>query len=547
MMRAMHATGVQLQSLQPQEQEQPVTFADRLGQWHLSRVSESHRRQLGQYFTPIEVARFMARLVRPTTKHLRVLEPGAGTGILVCALCESLVAAKTPVQSVALEAYEADEALAHCLRQSLQCAQAWLRKRGVSLEFKICHEDFALRHARILSGALLPFHDAPTGDGFDLVIANPPYFKLAKEDSRAIAAAEIVSGQPNIYAVFMALSAELLREGGELIFITPRSYTAGPYFQQFREHFFARVRPMALHLFDSRRAAFSRDEVLQESLILHGRKSNERATDGKVSISWSSGTHDLPNAPQRRVALAATLDWATKEKMLRIPLVDEDDDIAAQVRSWTGSLQKYGLKISTGPVVPFRALPLIHQAGEVPQTHAPLLWMQNVVAMKVEWPVTAKNKAQYLSLAEPAQSLLVKNRNYVLLRRFSAKEAVRRMVAAPYLAETLPGEWLGVENHLNYLYRVTGEFSEAEIYGLAGLLNSALLDRYFRLFNGNTQVSATELRAMPLPDWQLIVQLGQRLLEEGWELDAIDRWVEMLIDEFCAYRGMRERLKSIAA
>ena len=87
----MSATGIQLQQLHPREQEQPTAFADRLGQWYLSRASEAQRRKLGQYFTPVEVARFMAQMYRPTTERLRVLDPGAGMGILACALCESLV------------------------------------------------------------------------------------------------------------------------------------------------------------------------------------------------------------------------------------------------------------------------------------------------------------------------------------------------------------------------------------------------------------------------------------------------------------------------
>lgn len=527
----MSATGIQLQQLHPHEQEEPAAFADRLGQWYLSRASEAQRRKLGQYFTPVEVARFMAQMYRPATKHLRVLEPGAGAGILACALCESLITGSAKIAELELEAYEADDRLADCLRQSLHYAQAWLRTKGVALTFNVLAEDFALQHARILAGSLLPFLPRQSSNGFDLVIANPPYFKLQKDDPRARAAAEIVCGQPNIYAVFMALSAELVREGGELIFITPRSYAAGPYFQQFREHFFTRMRPVALHLFDSRRAAFSRDEVLQENLILQARKNSGQITDGEVRISWSAGIKDLSHSRARRVALAETLDLTSREKMLRIPLAAADDEAIKLVQGWKDNLHSYGLQISTGPVVPFRAVPLLSRKGTIPHSHAPLLWLQNVSAMKVEWPVSAKNKEQYISLNEQAQPLLVKNQNYVLLRRFSAKEAARRLIAAPYLAKSLKAPLLGLENHLNYIYRPSGALSEEEACGLAALLNSALLDRYFRIFNGNTQVSATELRTMPLPSWELILTLGKRVMAEQVDLTVIDAWVDELVRE----------------
>ena len=48
-------------------------------------------------------------------------------------------------------------------------------------------------------------------------------------------------------------------------------------------------------------------------------------------------------------------------------------------------------------------------------------------------------------------------------------------------------------------------------YGIAALLNSVFLDRYFRMTNGNTQVSATELRAMPLPAENQIRSIGSTL------------------------------------
>jgi adenine-specific DNA-methyltransferase len=73
--------------------------------------------------------------------------------------------------------------------------------------------------------------------------------------------------------------------------------------------------------------------------------------------------------------------------------------------------------------------------------------------------------------------------------------------------------------------------SEDEAYGLAALFNSRLIDGYFRTFNGNTQVSATELRAMPLPPLETIKVLGQRTKELGADLAAIDSLVEECVVE----------------
>src|SRR5690606_12574175 len=81
-------------------------------------------------------------------------------------------------------------------------------------------------------------------------------------------------------------------------------------------------------------------------------------------------------------------------------------------------------------------------------------------------------------------------------------------------------------NHLNYIYRRQGQLADAETVGLSALLNSGLIDRYFRISNGNTQVNATELRALPLPSWDSITLIGHQVLKHdnlqaSADLDAI--------------------------
>jgi adenine-specific DNA-methyltransferase len=228
-----------------------------------------------------------------------------------------------------------------------------------------------------------------------------------------------------------------------------------------------------------------------------------------VKISHSLGVRDLSDPEDRSVPLADVLVQNGDDVVLRIPVTSSDDDAARIVHSWSGDLRGYGLEISTGPVVPFRATSLISSSGKVPQTHAPLLWMQNVTAMHVSWPVAIRAKQQYVLLNPSSMSLLVPDRNYVLLRRFSSKEQMRRLTAAPLLMGQLDTPLIGLENHLNYIHRPGGSLSEEEAYGVAVLLNSVLLDTYFRMQNGNTQVSATELRAMPLPPLSKIVEIGR--------------------------------------
>jgi adenine-specific DNA-methyltransferase len=167
------------------------------------------------------------------------------------------------------------------------------------------------------------------------------------------------------------------------------------------------------------------------------------------------------------------------------------------------------MNISTGPVVPFRATEFLDETGVPADRHVPLIWMNHVRAMRISFP-NGTRKPQYIKRSASERSLLLPNRNYVLLRRFSAKEEARRLVAAPWLKQALGCPLVGIENHLNYIYRPAGELDEDEAWGLAALLNSTLLDTYFRVSSGNTQVSASELRAMPLPPRDIILSIGHQ-------------------------------------
>jgi len=509
----------------PYENERPTAYADRL-RFCVRPASAAHKKRFGQYLTSVEVADFMAKMCQPARRAVRVLDPGAGVGILSCALCEALATGPIKPVEIQLEAYETDDRFLAHLVASLAYTREWLRAQGIILKYKVFADDFVMTHANILSDIpqLFPVQKAEK-NGFDLIICNPPYFKIPKSDPRAQAAAAVVHGQPNIYALFMAVSASLLNTNGQLIFIIPRSFASGQYFRLFRDRFFGMVQPQAIHLFGSRCEAFSRDEILQENIILLAKRADNwsaQTSDELVEISCSEGVRDLTKSRKRQIPLSDILDFRSKDKILRIPTADEEAAIARMVRSWEGSLHAYGMNISTGPVVPFRAVPLLFKSGNATETPAPLLWMQNVSSMRVQWPAKARGKEQYIVINDDSRPLLVANNNYVLLRRFSAKEARRRLVAAPFLAKQLDSPFIGLENHLNYVYRPHGSLSEEEAFGLAALLNSALLDTYFRTFNGNTQVSATEVRAMPLPPLSAITEIGRRVMASAKDIDEID-------------------------
>jgi hypothetical protein len=55
-----------------------------------------------------------------------------------------------------------------------------------------------------------------------------------------------------------------------------------------------------------------------------------------------------------------------------------------------------------------------------------------------------------------------------------------------------------VENHLNIIQSMQ-QSPHVDLFFLLGVLNSEVVDFFFRAMNGNTQVSATELNLLPMP------------------------------------------------
>ena len=529
----------------------PVAYAETLGEAYLSFAKRQHRKTGGHYLTPSSVARFMASCSTYSAPHLRVLDPGSGAGILTASVCEA-VSHTEAVQKLHVDTYETDPLLNCLTHRVLDYSRDWLSHHGVALTFEVKNEDFVLDYA-----ATPLLEEAAHGENgkeitsradYDLVISNPPYFKIRKDDPRASARAAVVYGQPNIYSLFMAISAELLSESGALVFIVPRSFASGPYFKRFREVFFHIVSPSAIHLFESRKEVFKGQTVLQENLIIKAQrcKGSGSCGEGKVLISHSRGAADIADSQRFLASMDSVLDLASKNKELSIPLCESDLDLIQVIRSWPNSLHTLGLEISTGPVVPFRATQFLSHSKEEAST-VPLLWMQNVRPMRTDWPTEGTNKPQRIRLTSESAKLLVRDATYILLRRFSAKEEQRRLVAAPLCGGWLKADRVGLENHLNYIHGVLRPIDVNLAYGLSALFNSTLLDRYFRISNGNTQVSATELRAMPLPDEEHIRSIGEAVQtwidSETDLLGFIDSLVARALDissRHCVERGLAD-------
>jgi adenine-specific DNA-methyltransferase len=518
-----------------------VTYSYDQGKRILEKRQLHSLKEHGQYLTPPSVARYMAKQLGGIPSGARLLEPAVGSGVLACAVIEQLISENRPIE-LWLEAYDIDAELCETSRQVLTQATRAAKEWGIEIRWQVKQEDFILTCLPESQPTLFANPDSHQ-NAFDYVVSNPPYFKLNAGDKRVKAVSGKLNGHTNIYTLFMALSTKLLKPQGRACFIVPRSFCSGVYFSEFRRDMLRDVTPLAAHLFQSRDEIFKGDDVLQENVIFTFEKSSKPRAQkywaGSIRISTSRDDLSVQESQiNRQVSFRHFLSHRQDQLFFRLPTGALDEQILDVIDRWDGSLDYNGLQVSTGRVVPFRARDYLRDSVGLENDTVPLLWMQNVKPYKVEYPLDGFDKPQAMTTDDV--SLLVPNANYVLLRRFSAKEDRRRMIAAPFIGESIPLAQIGFENHLNFIYRKMGSLEKDEAFGLSALLNSAIIDRYFRIVNGNTQVNAVELRAMPLPSLEVLRQVGQQVQEiQNPNAETIDNLVfntlretKMLAEDF---------------
>lgn len=510
-----------LERQQPSGTHSLLAVVDQTRRDVTKRLDPRQRGVMGQFLTPISVAMFMAGMFEARKPVLRVLDPGAGIGCLSAAFVAAIARRSRRPEGIILTAYEIDPNLTGYLRTTLDLCRATSDEAGVQLEVRIVAEDFLEAGARSLVGDLF----TPRADErFDCAILNPPYRKIRTESRERSLLRQIGVETSNLYAGFLAVTARLLAPGGEMVAITPRSFCNGPYFEPFRRFFLTTMCFRRVHVFDARDRAFADDEVLQENIVFRA----ERTTDAGagVVVSASLGPDD-PDVRVRTIGHDDLVRPGDRHAFIHIVPDGGGDPIRQRMGKLKASLAELGLAVSTGRVVDFRAKDLLR--AKPGRNTAPLIYPCHLQRGYVEWPNGRTRKPNALALSPRADDLLVPAGHYVLVKRFSAKEEPRRIVAAVYDPAHVAADRVAFENHLNYYHQRGAGLPATVAKGLAAFLNSTLVDSYFRQFSGHTQVNATDLRSLRYPAWDELVTLGRRIGKSFPSQGALDQLVEEIV------------------
>lgn len=471
----------------------------------IATVPKSQRKAYGQFFTSRASAQYMAEMfdIDLTLPEIHLLDAGCGTGVLTAAWVD--MARNRGYQGkIHVTCYETDNKVIPTLIENLEHIHA---HAGVDYEVKV--ENYITSQQFETNDM---FAEEPAQ--YDYIIGNPPYKKIAKEAPEAKAMPSVCYGAPNLYSLFCCMGIRNLKDGQEMVYIIPRSWTSGAYFDYFRRYLLTNAVLTDIHLFASRDKVFDGESVLQETMIIKLRKTQQKPANVRITTSSTSEFNDV-------VAFDAPYNVVVgKNRYVYLVTNREQADVLAKVNKMPTTLPNINMPMKTGLIVDFRTREELRD--EMEEGCYPLLYSQHIQDGRVVWPQGKEGEC----ILTTQRSHLQPNGNYLLVKRFTAKEERRRLQCGIYLQQRYPDyEYISTQNKVNF---ISCE-SPCVTYGLYVLLNSTLYDDYYRILNGSTQVNSTEINAMPVPERSVIEEMGRALMHQELTVANCNRIIEQWI------------------
>ena len=203
-----------------------------IGVLYTTMMPRKARAKLGAYYTPpalCERLLDMATDAGVDWASARVLDPACGGGAFLAPVARRMVASRKGLDAHAvlrdverrLAGFEVDPLAAWMSQVVLDVALSDLcREAGARLGsiVRVCDS----------------LEQVPAGEGFDLVVGNPPYGRVTLSPPLRRKFKRSLFGHANLYGVFTDLALRFMRAGGVIAYVTPTSFLAGEYFKALR-------------------------------------------------------------------------------------------------------------------------------------------------------------------------------------------------------------------------------------------------------------------------------------------------------------------------
>ena len=443
------------------------------------------RRALGAFYTPAALTQRLLDLAAEggvDWKTARVLDPASGGGAFLleaAARMRSSLAGSNPAFVLAqlgtrLSGMELDPHAAGLSQAALEIMLADLAQasgQDVPTFVRVCDT----------------LEETPNAV-YDLVVGNPPYGRVQLTPAQRNRYARGLYGHANLYGVFTDIALRWTSPGGIIAYLTPTSVLGGRYYAALRKLLAEEAPPVAIDFVHARKGVF--EDVLQETLLALYQKGGERK---RLQVHYLN----VDNEQQARLTKNGKVDlpteasgpWLAPRDPSHVKLIAAAERLSDRLADW-------GYQVSTGPLVWNRFKPQMRaRAG---RGLLPLIWAEAVTADgRFVFRADKKNHTPFFK-PKKTDTWLIVDRSCVLVQRTTAKEQLRRLIAAELSQDFIDMHGgVIVENHLN-MVRAIGA-PKVSSAAVAAVLNSDVIDQMFRCISGSVAVSAFELEAIPLP------------------------------------------------
>lgn len=482
-------------------------------------LDKTSKRYLGEFYTPPSIAEHLIDLSGLHLNELfngnRVIDPACGGGIILTAIVNKVLLyaqkqnypSQHVLQSLSENLFGFDiQPFAISITRSLliySCLPLLTRYNNTtsaSLFPNIKLQDALTTYNQYWSEEGL-FQFLSKEKGFHYIIGNPPFMQAKGKLLDYIEHyADVLSGHPNLYQLFLWWAIRAAIQDGIVSFLLPQSMLAGHYFRKLREQIDNETNIISLTRMIDRKGIVdnadlqmmavclkvSRDKSVREKGI------NIRVTRNGANISYSK-VYKANYSQIVQQVKETPVFWVVSDHAF-------DYEICERLESKCGILNELS-KIficGNGSYVWNQHKELLREKEE--ESTLPLISAASIDLYGFTFPYLGRHPSRYrlFSLVNDRIRPKIYSQPAVLIQRTTPRKVGRRLIAgipSENFYTRYPEYFL--ENHVNYV-KVADRSNSEILYGLLGWLNSDLINFVFQLRNGTTLVSLYELGLLPV-------------------------------------------------
>lgn len=497
--------------------------------------NETKQRTLGQFHTPSSVVDIVLEGLRESwieeiIEGARLLDPSCGTGNFLISVVRH-VAKKLALSNSPSNVNRIINEQVITRLVGAEIDPLLVRATRVNFERSFSGE---IRCPQILEIDSLELESPSAGPligGFDFVVGNPPWVEVKTLPDTIKEAVQRKYRVSNLYAAFMLQSAHFLKDGGQLSFVIPRSFTGGRYHRVTRDFLRENVHLNKLFYFTDRNQTFHGGDVLQEIVIVSFEKRFPNSDSPVLCVPANTVTEF---STKKGFIVSRGRLFSDHDNLMLLASSVEELDWLVSISSHPNFVD-HGFEFSTGQLVIHRSLDFL-RADDSDGGHR-VFYVHDIVVdgdrfsfRETATPIKGRkpyavvigrknSDGRKKHLNGLSDELSIDNycnrfNEVVVCRRRSHRGDKRRFVGV-YLSHELPNQYF-IENGLNYIYQRSKSPTSPSLKSLSRIMRSDIFEQYMGIVSSNTQLNKNDMYLFGVP------KLNERSAEIYAKLESTD-------------------------